>query len=99
MAHLLSGSRLFAGSRRSFGEGQRSIRLQSDIDAVASGDLAGGDEIGQRVDDTALNDTLQMARAILGIGALLQQPFLHFRHAVEGEMTLDRKSTRLNSSH
>src|ERR1035438_9155793 len=88
MAHLLSGSRRFAGSRRSFGEGQRSIRLQSDIDAVASRYLASCDEVGQRVDDAALDDTLQMPRAILGIGALLQQPFLHFRHAVEGEMTL-----------
>src|ERR1700746_1052525 len=64
-------------------------------DAIPTADLSGGKQVGQRLDEEALNSSLQRARAVLEIGTLQQEKLFRVGRNVDQERTADR--SRFNS--
>ena len=79
------------GAFRLFDKGHAVLRAQVNANEVAEFDLAGSHQIGQGEHDVPLDRTLQVARAVFGIRALLQQKAFRFRSAVEHELVCARR--------
>src|SRR5580704_16292798 len=59
-------------------------------DAIPTADLSGGKQVGQGLDEEALNSSFQRARAILEIGTLQQEKLFGGGRNVDQERTADR---------
>ena len=57
-----------------------------DLDHIAHTDLAGRDEVGQRVHQLPFDRALQMPRAVLQVCALAQEEVLAYRQCTEDEL-------------
>ena len=59
-------------------------------DTIPTANLSGSKQVGERLDEEALNSSLQRARAILEIGTLQQEKLFGAGRNVDQERTADR---------